>query len=131
MMKPRDFFLNKTYMENAVVEDHELRGITPEMVDWWWDHIDNSERYLMWHPKDHISFKWLVPPTQSHIGAIQLVEEYIGGQRVTIRIRWEDPRDVPAEYSHVRGSALWYPDAVDLSSPAGRPQVARTGLAYS
>jgi len=101
MMKPRDFFLNKTYMENAVVEDHELKGITPEMVDRWWDHIDNSERYLIWHPKDHISFEWLVPPTESHIGAIQLVEEYIGGQRVTIRIRWEDPRDVPNEYSHV------------------------------
>ncbi|MFX1306436.1 MAG: DAPG hydrolase family protein, partial [Promethearchaeota archaeon] len=32
---------------------HELSGVTPEMIDWWWDHIDNSERYRLWHPKDH------------------------------------------------------------------------------
>ena len=80
-MKPRDFFLNKEFMKNAVIEDHELKGITPEMVDWWWGHIDNSERYKLWHPKDHVSFRWLVPPTpESYIGAVQLVEEYIGGQ---------------------------------------------------
>jgi hypothetical protein len=101
-MRPCDFFLNKEFMKNAVIEDHELKGITPEMVDWWWGHIDNSERYKLWHPKDHVSFRWLVPPTpQSYIGAIQLVEEYIGGQLVTVQIRWEDPTDVPAEYGHV------------------------------
>ena len=100
-MKPRDFFLNKAFMESAVIENHQLNGITPEMVDWWWGHIDNSDRYKLWHPRDHVSFRWLVPPApESYIGAIQRVEEYIGGQLVTVRIRWEDPRDVPAEYSH-------------------------------
>jgi len=31
-MRPRDFFLNKAFKKNAVIEDHELKGITPEMV---------------------------------------------------------------------------------------------------
>jgi hypothetical protein len=106
-MLVRDYFLNKDFMENAVIENHELKGIIPEMVDWWWGHIDNSERYKLWHPKDHVSFKWLVAPKpESYIGAVQLVEEYIGGKLVTIRIRWEDPKGVPAEYGHVLVAAI-------------------------
>jgi len=101
-MQIRDYFLNEEFMKHAVIENHELKGVTPEMVDWWWGHIDNTERYKLWHPKDHVSFKWLVPPRpESYISAIQLVEEYLGGKLVTVRIRWEDPKDVPAEYSHV------------------------------
>ncbi len=23
-----------------LVVDHELYGVTPEMIDWWWDNID-------------------------------------------------------------------------------------------
>jgi len=37
----------------ALVMDHELRGVTPEMIDWWWDNVDN-ESYKMWQPDDHI-----------------------------------------------------------------------------
>ncbi|MFX0049437.1 MAG: DAPG hydrolase family protein, partial [Candidatus Hermodarchaeota archaeon] len=40
-----------------LVVDHELPGVTPEMIDWWWDNIDSSERYKLWHPDDHKSFE--------------------------------------------------------------------------
>ena len=100
-MEPHEYFLDKVYMENAIIIEHELHGITPEMVDWWFDNIDNSERYRLWHPEDHISFKWIVPPTQSHVGAECLIEEYVGGHKITVHFRYEDPSNIPAEYKHV------------------------------
>ena len=85
-----------------LVVDHTLQGVTPEMIDWWWDHIDTTERYKLWHPKDHKSFEWEVPPKESHIGAIHRVDEDIGGITTTLRIRWEDPSTSPisVEFDH-------------------------------
>lgn len=91
--------------EWKVIANHELQGIAPEMVDWWWDHIDFTERYKLWHPTDHISFEWLIPPaTNGHIGAVQRIVEFLNGipsTPATIDIRWEDPVDAEAEYAHV------------------------------
>lgn len=87
-----------------VVVEHELRGVTPEMIDWWWDNIENTERYQLWHPKAHLSFDWEVPPSKSgHVGTIQIAREKIGGIPSTLRIRWEEPSSVPISttYSHV------------------------------
>lgn len=78
-----------------VIVDHDLKGATPEMIDWWWDNI-NEERYKLWHPKDHKGFKWEVHPREKgHFGAIHVAEEDIGDMTVTLRIRWEDPKNVP------------------------------------
>jgi len=49
------------------IEHAELRGITPEMLAWWFGHIDGEmeyagrkwPRYLVWHPLDHISYEVL------------------------------------------------------------------------
>ncbi len=94
-----------TQHEWEIIANHEIQGVTPEMIDWWWDHIDNTERYKLWHPTDHVSFEWLVSPaTNGHVGAIQLVQEYFNGipeNPPTLQIRWEDATGVDAEYSHV------------------------------
>ncbi|MGQ9721899.1 MAG: DAPG hydrolase family protein [Candidatus Jordarchaeum sp.] len=88
-----------------LVIEHELRDVTPEMIDWWWDHIDNTQRYELWHPEDHVSFKWEVPPSRyGHVGAIQVAVEKIGGPpSIKLRIRWEEPSSapIPTIYSHV------------------------------
>ncbi len=85
-----------------ILANHEIQGVTPEMIDWWWDHIDTTERYKLWHPTDHHSFEWLVSPSNGHVGAIQRIEESFGGiPAPPIEIRWEDPTGVPAEYGHV------------------------------
>jgi hypothetical protein len=88
-----------------IIANHELHGVAPEMIDWWWDHIDTTERYKLWHPTDHISFKWLVSPAQQgHVGAVQRIEEFLNGipeTPATLDIRWEDAKDADAEYSHV------------------------------
>lgn len=93
-----------------LIVEHELQGVTPEMIDWWWDHIDNTECYKLWHPKDHISFEWEVPPIKhGHVGAIQIVVEKIGETPpVKMRIRWEDPSSVPISttYSHVLAASI-------------------------
>ena len=91
-----------------LVVDHELPGVTPEMIDWWWDNIDTTERYNLWHPKDHHDFEWEVSPKNGHIGAIHRVVEDIGIS-TTLRIRWEDPSTspIPIEYDHaLLGSIL-------------------------
>ena len=91
-----------------LVVEHELHGVTPEMIDWWWDNIDVTKRYKLWHPEDHKLFEWEVSPKGGHVGAIQRVVENIGIP-TTLRIRWEDPSHspVPIEYSHALvGSTL-------------------------
>ncbi len=90
-----------------LVIDHVLTGILPEMLDWWWDHIQDTERYKLWHPKAHKYFKW-EDSTAPHIGKIQTVLENIGLITVKLRIRWEDPRQTPiaAIYAHVLAGSI-------------------------
>ena len=88
-----------------IIANHELPGVTPEMIDWWWDHIDTTERYKLWHPTDHVSFEWVVSPaTNGHVGAVQRIEEFLNGIPATplpLEIRWEDANEAKAEYDHV------------------------------
>ncbi|MFX1376304.1 MAG: DAPG hydrolase family protein [Promethearchaeota archaeon] len=91
-----------------LVIEHTLQGVTPEMIDWWWGNINTTERYKLWHPKDHKSFVWEVPPKEGHFRAIHRVEENILGP-TTLRIRGEDPNTspIPIEYEHAQlGSRL-------------------------
>jgi hypothetical protein len=91
--------------EWEIIANHDLSSVAPEMIDWWWDHIDTTERYKLWHPTDHISFTWVISPAQQgHVGAVQRIEEFLNGipeKPVTLEIRWEDSKGADAEYSHV------------------------------
>jgi DAPG hydrolase PhiG domain len=89
-----------------ITANHEIGGVIPQMIDWWWDHIDTSERYRLWHPTDHVSFEWLISPAEhGHIGAVHRVQEFLNGtpeHPLTLEIRWEDPVKAPdAEYDHI------------------------------
>ena len=36
----------------------EMPQVTPKMIDWWFGwHMPETERYKLWHPRDHISSK--------------------------------------------------------------------------
>jgi len=93
-----------------LIIEHELSRVSPEMIDWWWDHIDNSERYRLWHPKDHKSFEWEISPgsVKGHVGAIHRVVETIEGRPTTLRIRWENPDSIPikSEFSHKNAASV-------------------------
>ncbi len=86
-----------------IIANHEIHGVTPIMIDWWWDNINTTQRYKLWHPTDHISFQWLIPPTNGHVGAVHRVEEYLNGNGLsaTLEIRWEDAKKAEANYDHV------------------------------
>ena len=70
--------------------DWELEGVTPDMIDWHWANLEKS--YFLWHPSQHVAFRWLIPPTQKcFLGAVheasQLRED---GSRREPKIRYED-----------------------------------------
>jgi hypothetical protein len=90
-----------------LVNEHELMGVTSDMLDWWWDNIDNTERYKLWHPKAHKSFVWENPSLDGHIGKIQRVYENIKIPTL-LRIRWERVKDIPISpsYSHILAASI-------------------------
>jgi len=94
----------------ALVIEHELHDVTTEMIDWWWDNMDN-DTYQLWHPEDHLALEWQIPPDKvGHAGAIHMACEKISDVSAQIlRIRWEEPESAPIStiYSHVNvGSPL-------------------------
>jgi len=100
-----------------LVMEHELRGCTPEMLDWWWDNMDNDS-YMMWHPEDHLALTWQIPPARvGHAGAIHMACEKISEIPAHIlRIRWEEPEAAPIRtiYSHVNVASPLGPGPEDI-----------------
>ncbi|MFX1384636.1 MAG: DAPG hydrolase family protein [Promethearchaeota archaeon] len=91
-----------------LVVDHEIKGVTPEMIDWWWDNINDTDRYKLWHPDHHVSFEWEKPPQNGkHVGAIHRVIEYVKVPTM-LRIRWEDPSSHPIKitYDHFNCASI-------------------------
>lgn len=84
-----------------LVVEHYIHGVTPEQVTWWWGHVDSTDRYRRWHPRDHLSFAWEVPPAGTHVGTVQLVREVIAGIPVTWRIRFDTPAGIKTAFAHV------------------------------
>jgi hypothetical protein len=49
----------------VMIRHAELKGITPDMLAWWFAHMEGEmdyaggrwPRYLVWHPLDHISYE--------------------------------------------------------------------------
>jgi hypothetical protein len=95
------------------VVDHKIRGVTPEMIDWWWDNMEKG--YPLWCPKEHKSFVWqIAPATNGHVGAIQIAEESISfGPVMKIPIRWahtDEVPDLPIIYEHILVSSTPTPE---------------------
>lgn len=76
--EPRDFGWQMKSLDSAVTElkhqngrlvltiEHDIiRDVTPEMLEWWFRHIGDImeyqgrryDRYLVWHPLDHIRWE--------------------------------------------------------------------------
>jgi len=105
-------FVDFSETQELIVEQ-ELKGVTVEMMNWWWDNINTTARYRTWHPNDHIYFKWVVQPEKTTPGkytpgAVQEVRERIAGIPATLLIKWE-PYDKPGysvtETNYIKASA--------------------------
>lgn len=108
------------WLTKKVIVNQEILGITPDMLDWWWDNINATSRYRGWHPTAHVSFSWQVPPSQPDrlgysVGAVQLVREYIGPYANNLLITWLDPSEAEGkvEYEH------WIVAKTDLKELSG------------
>jgi len=67
----------------------EMPGVTPEMWDWWFGwHPVSSQRYRLWHPREHLSSAstedrtYLNDLKARYIGVTSFVEERIGDDQV-------------------------------------------------
>lgn len=89
-----------------VVVDHEIPGVTPEMMEWWWRNMSDPERYRLWHPRDHIWAAWEISPEEDPRRATQLALEKVGGVPALMRLRvMQDPDAILEKrtYAHAMG----------------------------
>jgi hypothetical protein len=85
----------------AWIEHETMRGVTPEMLRWWFENIDATTRwnghdfsgaevpvYRLWHPYDHIAVRWrrrvLDPAGRLARGSLLEIQENLGA---TIPVR--------------------------------------------
>lgn len=92
----------KFYEERVV--DHEIRCVTPDMIDWFW--VNMEKCYPLWHPKAHKVFAWEVPPSKvGHVGSIHIDEQVRDGVLHKGHSRREDVSSFPVQeaiiYEHV------------------------------
>jgi hypothetical protein len=56
-----------------------LQGVTPEMLDWWFAHMDR-DGYMAFHPVDHEEFAWVRGKQgERYVGATHLTHQRYGG----------------------------------------------------
>ncbi len=79
----------------------EMPGVHSAMWNWWFAwHSYTSERYRLWHPKDHVAAS--LAEDRRHVASIRdrwvgntsYVDEYIGGQLQKLAIRFVEPASV-------------------------------------
>lgn len=57
----------------------DLHGCTGEMFEWWFRFRPDTQKYIWWHPVDHVSSDWLEGTPDTHVGSIHQVEEFFTG----------------------------------------------------
>lgn len=86
----------------------EMPGVSSAMWDWWFAwHSFTSERYRLWHPKDHLDSSLIedrrhLPTNRERwVGNISYVDEYIGGALQRLAIRFVRPDSVGLDQQRV------------------------------
>jgi hypothetical protein len=74
----------------------EMPGCSSEMIKWWFSHVQTTEQYKQWHPKDHIWSDWKGPrDTGEYIGGTHLVHERLGGDAIAkLKLNFRDPTTI-------------------------------------
>lgn len=79
-----------------------MPNITVEMIEWWfWWHTQDSLRYQVWYPGDHISIKYHKkdraffeqPGVPAFVPNTQCPVERIGGMKMPLRIDFVTPEE--------------------------------------
>lgn len=99
--------ISKSKTKDLVIE-HEIPGVTPEMIDTWWLIMSDTETYKLWHPKDHFRARLEIKKELGKTTTTQHVLENIGGIPSLLHLRFEDPNTIPIpkEYGHVFAASI-------------------------
>eukprot|EP01035_Chromulina_nebulosa_P020641 gene20641-26762_t len=74
--------------------------VTGEMFEWWFNQVDNTEKYKWWHPYDHVHGTWdqtyfsvqtELRPKGHYIGHTHIVTEKIGKKVQRLQIYFMKP----------------------------------------
>ena len=57
----------------------DLHGCTGEMFEWSFQWRCDTQKYIWWHPVDHVYSDWLGGSPGTHVGSTHRVEEYFTG----------------------------------------------------
>lgn len=72
----------------------DLHRCSGEMLEWWFRFKPDTQRYVWWHPVDHVSSDWLEGEKGTHIGSIHKVEErFSGSPAKQLLIQFREPAE--------------------------------------
>jgi hypothetical protein len=57
----------------------DVHRCTGEMFEWWFRFRPDTQKYIWWHPVDHVLSDWLECRDDTLVGSIHQVEEYFTG----------------------------------------------------
>lgn len=85
----------------------DMHNCSGEMLEWWFRWRCDTQKYVWWHPIDHVSSTWqgtLSPDT--HVGSEHVVSEFFSGlpaEKLVIQFR--DPTEFFDDELHARARA--------------------------
>ena len=83
----------------------DLHDCSGEMFEWWFRFRPDTQKYIWWHPVDHVFSDWIECREGTHVGSIHVVEEYFTGLPAEkLSIQFRDPTEffAAAEYEEAR-----------------------------
>ena len=83
----------------------DLHGCTGEMFEWWFRFRPDTQKYIWWHPIDHVFSTWIEGRENTHVGSIHVVEEFFTGlpaEKLSIQFREAHEFFEPVAYQQAR-----------------------------
>ena len=73
----------------------DMHGCTGEMLEWWFRWRCDTQKYVWWHPVDHVYSSWQGNlSNKTHVGSEHVVTEYFTGFPATdLIIQFRDPSE--------------------------------------
>jgi DAPG hydrolase PhiG domain len=56
----------------------EMPGCNAHMFEWWFRFVNNTERFMWWHPLDHVALRSEGASADTHIGATHIADQRPG-----------------------------------------------------
>lgn len=79
----------------------DMHRCTGEMFEWWFRFRPDTQKYIWWHPADHIFSDWVEGEPGTHVGSIHLVEERFGEMPpAALAIQFRDAGEFFSEPAH-------------------------------